>query len=86
MLYDLIKHIPRAVAASIRQQGGRNAVETGFSESLTTRNKELQFLFESKTIRMKEKSKEKLQGDLIPDDRGYIDIETIGVTNKQYIH
>ena len=69
----------RSVASSIRKQGGRSSVESGFSESLTNRNKELQDLFTSKLITMKEKSKEKEKEGLLVDDRGYVNMERIGV-------
>ena len=69
----------RSVASSLRNQGGRNCVESGFSESLTARNKELLDLFSSKMIKMKENPKESNKEDILVDERGYAEIERIGV-------
>ena len=64
----------------MREKAGRSIIQSGFSENLTLRNKELNDLFEYREITMKEKSKEE------KEKCDYVDKQRIGVSSFIYIY
>ena len=65
----------KKTAQAIRYTLGRSSIEGGFSQFLTSSNKELSDMFEIRMFKMKRKPKkgENDEGNLELDEKGYLD-------------
>ena len=83
----------RNIAGAIRVGAGRDSIEPGLAEKLTSRNHELDDLFTAETLILKQKKKKKKDDDSsesdnsddeLTEDDGYNYVEKIGVNILSY--
>ena len=91
MLGELfLLHLPiRGIAAAFRVEAGRKSVAPNLSKSLTERNHLLDYLFSTRDIVMKERTKgnkDTSEGDEDEsiDNAGYRDLPTVGVSHPTH--
>ena len=78
----------RNIAGAIRVGAGRDSIQSGLQSSLTSRNHELDDLFQAKSLMLKEKKKKKKDDsesddseDELTEDDGSTYVEKVGVSN-----